>query len=295
MQKLLTSGGTTVAVLLALAVRGTALDCMPRGVEEEFRGSAAVFSGRVTAVDATNGLTTIRITTTWKGTARGDVAVRFDPKWGPAFRVGVDFLVYGTGTDGLRVGTCSRTRPLAAAEEDLVFLTGDAAAARQIRAAAVGVGRAVADPRVPAPVAPQPPAVPAGVTIVLQHDGQVIAAVHKSGKTVWQVMVPAAATAVRVEGSRVIVEPAGLVLDLASGKPVPGPSADEEAMARTQAEEWVQANGRSDWGEIAEVEDRGDVWLVRFTRILKHGTPVQRPAAVWVDKQTGRTREVEGE
>jgi hypothetical protein len=153
----------------------------------------------------------------------------------------------------------------------------------------------LADPRVPPPVAPQPPAVPAGVTIVLQHDGQVVAAVHQSGKTVWQVMVPAAATAVRVQGNRVVVEPAGLVLDLANGKPVPGPSPDEEAMARTQAEEWVRANGRSDWGEIAEIEDRGAVWLVRFTTILKQGTPVQHPAAVWVDKQTGRTREVKGE
>jgi inosine/xanthosine triphosphate pyrophosphatase family protein len=58
------------------------------------------------------------------------------------------------------------------------------------------------------------------LTVSFQENGQVVAAVHTSGKTIWQVKLPAAAAVARVEGNPVIVEPSGLMLDLASGKAV---------------------------------------------------------------------------
>lgn len=206
-----TAVATVGAAFLALAMRSEALDCLTRNVNDEFQFCTTVFAGRVTAVDATNGLATIRITTTWKGTAQGEAAVRFNSKWGPNFRAGADYLVYCTGTNQLTAGMCSRTKPLANAEEDLVFLTGDAATAKKIQSTAV-------PPPAPAPQAPTP--VPPGLTVSLQDNGQVVAALHSSGKTIWQVKLPTAATAVQVQDDRVIVQPLGWVLDLATGKKI---------------------------------------------------------------------------
>lgn len=137
------------------------------------------------------------------------------------------------------------------------------------------------------------------LTVGLQDNGQVVAAVHTSGKTIWQVKLPAPASAVQVEGNRVIVQPSGLVLDLASGKavqqPTPDLSPDQEATPRKLAEAWAQANGKTDWGKITKIEDRGEDWLVSFTKILGQGTPVQHTAGVWIEKKTGRVQELLGE
>jgi hypothetical protein len=137
------------------------------------------------------------------------------------------------------------------------------------------------------------------LTVGLQDSGRVVAAEHTSGKTVWQVKLPAPASAVQVEGNRVIVQPAGLVLDLATGKavqqPTPDLSPDQEAIPRKLAQEWVQANGKTDWGEITKIMDHGDRWSVLFTKILNQATPAQHTAGVWIEKKTGRTQEVLGE
>jgi hypothetical protein len=69
----------------------------------------------------------------------------------------------------------------------------------------------------------------------------------------------------------------------------------QEAIARKQAQDWALANGKTDWGEITKIEDRGKVWLVSFIKILNSGTPAQHTAGVWIDKQTGRAQEVMGE
>jgi hypothetical protein len=172
----------------------------------------------------------------------------------------------------------------------LVFLTGDAATAKKLKANAVS-------PPAPAPQAPTP--APPGLTVSLQENGSVVAAVHTSGKTIWQVKLPSPASAVQVEGNRVIVEPSGLVLDLASGKavqqPAPGLSPDQEATPRKLAEAWAQANGKSDWGEITKIIDHGDRWSVLFTKILNQGTKIEHPAGVWIEKKTGRVQELLGE
>jgi hypothetical protein len=140
---------------------------------------------------------------------------------------------------------------------------------------------------------------PPGLTVGLQENGSVVAAVHTSGKTMWQVKLPAAATAARVEGNQVIVEPSGLVLDLASGKavqqPVAGLAPDQEVAVRTQATDWAQANGKTDWGAITRVVDHEDRWAVLFTKILAQGTKVESPAGVWIMKDTGNISELRGE
>ena len=136
------------------------------------------------------------------------------------------------------------------------------------------------------------------LTVGLQDNGQVVAAVHTSGKAIWQVKLPAPATAARVEGNRVFVEPSGLVLDLASGKavqkPTPGLSPDQEATPRKLAEAWAQANGKTDWGKITKIEDRGTHWLVLFTKFFNKG-PASHTAGVSIEKKTGRVQELLGE
>lgn len=136
------------------------------------------------------------------------------------------------------------------------------------------------------------------LTVGLQDNGQVVAAVHTSGKTIWQVKLPAPANAVQVEGNRVIVQPSGLVLDLASGKavqqPTPDLSPDQEATPRKLAEAWAQANGKTDWGKITKIEDRGTHWLVLFTKFFNKG-PASHTAGVSIEKKTGRVQELLGE
>jgi hypothetical protein len=160
------------------------------------------------------------------------------------------------------------------------------------------VGEIAVEPGRPesAPQAPTP--APPGLTVSLQDNGQVVAAVHTSGKAIWQVKLSAPATAARVEGNRVFVEPSGLVLDLASGKavqkPTPGLSPDQEATPRKLAEAWAQANGKTDWGKITKIEDRGTHWLVLFTKFFNKG-PASHTAGVSIEKKTGRVQELLGE
>jgi hypothetical protein len=160
------------------------------------------------------------------------------------------------------------------------------------------VGEIAVEPGRPesAPQAPTP--APPGLTVSLQDNGQVVAAMHTSGKAIWQVKLPAPATAARVEGNRVFVEPSGLVLDLASGKavqkPTPDLSPDQEAPPRKLAEAWAQANGKTDWGKITKIEDRGTHWLVLFTKFYNKG-PASHTAGVSIEKKTGRVQELLGE
>ena len=289
-----------VGMMLAAKLAAQACDCVSPPVDMAFEKAAAVFVGTVQEVkreeQSAVKIVTLTVEQAWKGLAAGQKTVTVQTAssgkaCGYEFQEKVGYLVYAYGeSKSLRTGACSRTKLLADAEEDLVFLTGDAATAKKLKANAVS-------PPASAPQAPTP--APPGLTVSLQENGSVVAAVHTSGKTIWQVRLPAPATAARVEGNRVIVEPSGLVLDLASGKavqqPAPGLSPDQEATPRKLAKEWAQANGKTDWGEITKIIDHGDRWSVLFTKILNQGTKVQHTAGVWIEKQTGRVQELLGE
>lgn len=222
MKKLLMIAG----VVLAAKLTTQACDCVSPPVDKAFERAAAVFAGTVQEVrdDRQSGvkIVTLTVEQAWKGLAADQKTVTVQTAssgkaCGYEFQEKINYLVYAYGeSKSLRTGECSRTCPLANAEEDLVFLTGDAATAKKIRTTAVPLPA-------PAPQALTP--APPGLTVGLQENGSVVAAVHKSGKTMWQVKLPAPATAARVEGNQVIVEPSGLVLDLASGKAVQQPVA----------------------------------------------------------------------
>jgi len=297
MKKLL----AVVGMMLAANLTVQACRCAPPPpADKAFAEAVAVFVGTVQEVKREEQsrvkIVTLTVEQAWKGLAADQKTVTVSTCasgacCGYGFQEKQSYLVYAHG-DGksLDVSLCSRTRPLANADKDIEVLN-----------------QVVAGTYVPPPPPPPPPkpevakGVDAGngVTVSLQDNGQVVAAVHTSGKTIWQVKLPAPATVARVEGNWVIVEPSGLVLDLASGKavqqPAPGLSPDQEATPRKLAKEWVQANGKTDWGEITKIEDRGTHWLVSFTKILNQGTPAQHTAGVWIEKQTGRTQEVLGE
>ena len=232
MKKLLMIAG----VVLAAKLTTQACDCVSPPVDKAFEKAAAVFAGTVQDVrdDRQSGvkIVTLTVEQAWKGLAADQKTVMVETAssgkhCGYEFQEKINYLVYAYGeSKSLRTGECSRTCPLANAEEDLVFLTGDAATAKKIRTTAVPLPA-------PAPQAPTP--APPGLTVAVQENGSVVAAVHTSGKTMWQVKLPAPATAARVEGNQVIVEPSALVLDLASGKaaqqPVAGLAPDQEVAA----------------------------------------------------------------
>jgi hypothetical protein len=299
MKKLL----AVVGMMLAANLTAQACDCVSPPVDKAFEKAAAVFVGTVQQVkreeQSAINIVTLTVEQAWKGIAADQKTVTVQTAssgkaCGYEFQEKVSYLVYAYGEGkSLRTGECSRTKPLANAEEDLVFLTGDAATAKKIRSTAV-------PPPAPAPQAPTP--APPGLTVSLQDNGQAVAAVHTSGKTIWQVKLPAPASAVQVEGNRVIVQPSGLVLDLASGKavqqPTPDLSPDQEAtprkLAEAWAEAWAQANGKTDWGKITKIEDRGTHWLVLFTKFFNKG-PASHTAGVSIEKKTGRVQELLGE
>lgn len=210
-----------VWMMVAANMAAQACDCVSPLVDKAFEKAAAVFVGTVQQVkreeqSAVN-IVTLTVEHAWKGIAAGQRTVTVQTAssgkaCGYEFQEKVGYLVYAFSEGkNLRTGECSRTKLLANAEEDLVFLTGDAATAKMIRSTAV-------PPPALAPQAPTP--APPGLTVSLQENGSVVAAVHTSGKTIWQVKLPAPAAVARVEGNRVIVEPSGLVLGLASGKAV---------------------------------------------------------------------------
>ncbi len=109
---------------------------------EELARTSTVFRGRVTAIDQVQdeqGYRSLRVTlqatATWKGAVTPEMIVHTGLGGGDCgypFKQGVDYLIYANGlvasgapanTAGrLYTGTCSRTRPIADAAEDLAAL-----------------------------------------------------------------------------------------------------------------------------------------------------------------------------
>ena len=125
-----------VGLLLLNPTRLFACFCVPeKSPTDELARSTAVFAGRVTQietsstpmwedVDSVN--VTLQVSRVWKGPLRSTLTVltaRQGIDCGYEFEEDVEYLVYARGSgDNLTVWFCSRTRPLASAQEDLAVL-----------------------------------------------------------------------------------------------------------------------------------------------------------------------------
>ena len=101
----------------------------PKSVKVTLKQSAAVFSGQV--LEVKNGGTYIearfRVNRSWKGVEAEEVTVLTDRTTeSPHYRVGEKYLVFAYTRDGkLFTGSCSRTKKVEYAKEDLEQLGGD--------------------------------------------------------------------------------------------------------------------------------------------------------------------------
>lgn len=102
---------------------------------EELEKSTAVFTGKVIDIDVRRGIVlssadpvkvTFDVSETWKGPDYKVLVVttvRYSASCGYPFEQGEEYIVYARGEeDKLNTGICSRTKLLAAAEEDLATL-----------------------------------------------------------------------------------------------------------------------------------------------------------------------------
>jgi hypothetical protein len=124
-----------------------ACSCAPPPPPGEARdGSAAVFAGQVTAIEApgpVGGLinsadpvkVTVQVSQVWKGSLNSTLVVttaRDSASCGYSFDLGGEYLVYAYDAEGeLNTNLCSRTAPLQSAGEDLNVL-GEGAAPPQL-------------------------------------------------------------------------------------------------------------------------------------------------------------------
>ena len=124
-------------LFLALApARADACPCRPSGPPcEAVWKSPLIFAGTVIEVDQTPGSfgprrVRFRITEAFRGTEKGEIDIHLrgggGPSCDPSFRLGEAWLVYGNnrweGGPGWTASSCSRTRLLTQAAEDLAYL-----------------------------------------------------------------------------------------------------------------------------------------------------------------------------
>lgn len=101
----------------------------PKSVKGALKQSAAVFSGEVLQIESGGNYLEVRLRVerSWKGVSTEEVAVLTDSTVeSPHYRVGDKYLVFAGIRDGkLFTGTCSRTKKLEYAQEDLQQLEED--------------------------------------------------------------------------------------------------------------------------------------------------------------------------
>jgi MYXO-CTERM domain-containing protein len=116
-----------------------ACSCEPQTVEQAKQSAVAIFQGRVIAVEAAPSSSpdalpeksvTLEVARSWRGVQQqGKVTLRTSESGascGYSFVLGTSYLIYASGEPAkLEVHSCSRTRPLSDASEDLAAL-GDA-------------------------------------------------------------------------------------------------------------------------------------------------------------------------
>jgi hypothetical protein len=135
------------------AAPALACKCMPQSAADSLAQAVAVFEGEVVELrepgpektgPAAQRAVKLAVVRAWKG-VEGEAVDVLTPSDGAAcgytFVQGRSYLVYASAdSDGLRVVSCSRTRPISEANEDLVLL---------------GMGATPVDPRAPSAV-PEP-------------------------------------------------------------------------------------------------------------------------------------------
>ena len=101
-----------------------ALSCAePRPVCEAVGRSEVVFLGQALGDTDSKGKTRFQVRKTFVGSLPAEVTVSTSTAWGPRFRKGTRYLIYGGQRDGqISTGSCSRTRPESEAQEDLEYL-----------------------------------------------------------------------------------------------------------------------------------------------------------------------------
>ncbi len=122
----------TASLLLLIDTTHSAFACsciQPRSPTEELNASSAVFSGQVVDIAKTSGreyTVIFAIEKSWKGISGKTVNVLTGLGGGDCgygFKIGEKYLVYTYGSVGnLNTSICSRTKPLADAQEDLKVL-----------------------------------------------------------------------------------------------------------------------------------------------------------------------------
>ena len=212
-----------VALVCLLAPRAThACSCRPPpSPDNALSGATAVLVGTVQAIQPVPAQSANRVTLavaqSWKGLPPKTETVTVttcinSACCGYEFRKGESYLVYAGGQpEALSASLCSRTGPLAQADDDIAVLNK-----------IVAGERIAAPPKLqPAPAADvaMPVGGGNGKTVALQDGGLSLVAIDAlSGKTIWMLKLQRPASGVRVEGNRVIVLPQNWVVDLATGK-----------------------------------------------------------------------------
>ncbi len=117
-----------VAIAVTAAEPARACSCMqPPDPATAAQEVAAVFEGRVTAIEPSGGirLVTIRVTQKWKGVDSEEVTVRTaanSAACGYNFELDQVYMVYADREDGLSTTLCHRTRLADQAEDDRAAL-----------------------------------------------------------------------------------------------------------------------------------------------------------------------------
>jgi hypothetical protein len=127
-----------VSMLIIETESACACSCAPPGpLDEDLTTAAAVFTGKVVGLDESIGgsgpissadpmKVTFQVYTVWKGSVSQTTTVttaRSGSSCGYTFEKGGEYIVYAHGPENnLSVSLCSRTQPLATAEDDLAVL-----------------------------------------------------------------------------------------------------------------------------------------------------------------------------
>ncbi|MFO0683911.1 MAG: MYXO-CTERM sorting domain-containing protein [Sandaracinus sp.] len=121
--------GVALASFVGLPSRASACSCLEMPFETAHDQAAAIFEGRVTAMQEIDGAIHVHfaVTQTWRLAEHEHVEVvtaSDGAACGYAFEVNRHYLVYASGIEGdaYRVSLCSRTQPMESADDDRALL-----------------------------------------------------------------------------------------------------------------------------------------------------------------------------
>ncbi|HEY0075399.1 MAG TPA: hypothetical protein VGB77_14970 [Abditibacteriaceae bacterium] len=100
----------------------------PDPPEQALKSADAVFAGKVISLTSSgrfSGTYSFQVNESWKGASLNILFIRTGRGGGDCgygFEIGQEYLVYAYGKSGLSTHTCSRTKPLSDAGQDLAVL-----------------------------------------------------------------------------------------------------------------------------------------------------------------------------